>query len=261
VVSGHDLAEAIAREEGLAREEAIAREEERAGQTSGPDAAADTDVDGVGTGALWPAVLRPCVGSDVFASDRGGAAPVPHEPSSRLVAIALRAAAGAPVRAVHWFLHPDSTVIAESAYGPRQSVILVGRVPHVQDPAIAAGPIVNPGLLLLGTGATSDACARLAELTGQAQRAPTTQQVAATAAVATATTGSVHGAPAPAGPATSATAVLTRWVLPAECPPLPARLVTDLRADRLQRALITDLAAALARVQMSGDSSHSEARA
>ena len=104
VVSGHDLAEAIAREEGLAREE------ERAGQSSGTDAAADLDVDGVVTAALWPAVLRPYVGSDPSASDGSAAAPALHDPTTRLVTHALRAAAGAPVRAVHWFLHPDSTV-------------------------------------------------------------------------------------------------------------------------------------------------------
>jgi hypothetical protein len=166
---------------------------------SGHDlAGALTRVEGSGPIA-WPAVLRP---------------------SARLVSHALRAAVSAPVRAVHWFLHPRSTVIAEAAHAPGQSVILVGRVPHAAAAAIGAVPTVDPGLLLLGTWATSAACARLADLAGPAQDA-------------------------------SATAVVTRWVLPAECTPLPARLVTDLRADLLERALITDLAAALARAQMS----------
>ena len=216
VVSGHDLAGALTRVE-----------------SSGPVA--------------WPAVLRPDMRPDMLAerSDRGDHAnassypPVPdrrttagasREPSARLVSHALRAAVSAPVRAVHWLLHPRSTVIAESAHGPGQSVILVGRVPHAAAAAISAEPIVDPGLLLLGMWATPAACARLADLAGPAQDA-------------------------------SATAVLTRWVLPAECTPLPARLVTDLRADRLERALITDLAAALARVQASGAASSTRARA
>lgn len=176
-------------------------------------------------GREWPAVLRPAVAADP-ASTRTPAVPggtdehetpvadAPVPPGVRLCTHALEAAAASHVRSVHWFLHPGHTVIAEAAHGARQTVILVGRVPHGE-----AG-MLDPGVLLLGVFAAAEAPARLSHLVGSGD------------------------APHPVS------AVLSRWLLPAGAPVPPARVLRSSPAEQLERALVAQLADALARAQV-----------
>lgn len=175
-------------------------------------------------GREWPAVLRPAVAADPgntrTPADPGSAddrvtpiADAPVSPGVRLCTHALKEAAASHVRSIHWFLHPGHTIIAEAAHGARQTVILVGRVPHGE-----AG-MLDPGVLLLGVFAAAEAPARLSHLVGSGDaRHPVS-------------------------------AVLSRWLLPAGAPVPPARVLRSPPAEKLESALVAQLVDALARAQ------------
>lgn len=173
----------------------------------------------------WPAVLRPAslppatpaapgsAGAPATSVRLEGPADPPVPPGVRLCTHALEGAAAAHVRSIHWFLHSGHTIIAEAAHGARQTVILVGRVPHSE-----AG-VLDPGVLLLGVFAAAEAPARLSHLVGTGD------------------------APHPVS------AVLSRWLLPAGVAVPPAKVLRCPPAEELERALVSQLAEALARVQ------------
>ncbi len=153
----------------------------------------------------------------------------------RLCAGVLDFAGSAPVRAVHWFLGPRGTLIAESAWGRGATAVLVGWVPHEDDspqsPQSRAGEAVPhtgqrrsslPGALLLGVFDMADAARRLAELVPE----------------------SGH----------DELAVVGRWALPDGCPPLHVRAVVHPEPGVLRRELVLQVTEALVRVQESAGS-------
>lgn len=188
----------------------------------------------------WPAVLRPAELRPATAADPGSTgvpaqsgrlegpadppAGAPVSPGVRLCVHALEGAAASHVRSIHWFLHSGHTIIAEAAHGARQTVIVVGRVPHGE-----AG-MLDPGVVLLGVFAAAEAPARLSHLVGTGD------------------------APHPVS------AVLSRWLLPADVAVPPAKVLRCPPAEELERGLVSQLAEALVRVQahVAGAPAHEE---
>lgn len=237
-----------------------------------------TEEEAQGAELRWPAVLLPdsepmggrnpersgheesaegATGTD--SADCDSRPPGPHppapestaseSPAARLCRHALRIAEAVPVRAIHWFLRPTGTLIAEAAHGPRTTAVLVGWVRHAAAPAAQPDP---PRVLLLGVFATSRAATRIAELPGRERTRPADVTAAPAAEAlrqAPALGASTSTASAHSTGALHATdlAVFSRWALPPGCPPPSPRLVVQPAPGVLARELVAQLAEAFQR--------------
>lgn len=151
----------------------------------------------------------------------------------------------APVRAVHWFLGPRGTLIAESAWGSAIAAVLVGWAPHDDGRAqgrhgaaaevdVAGSHSAErraplPGALLLGVFDTAYTARRLAELVPE--------------------------------PAHADLAVVGRWALPDGCPPMRVHSVVHPEPGVLRRELVTQLTEAFERSQEGARQEGAQARA